>query len=316
LVALYKQHVERWSYRRLVQEAMRLAHGLAAAGIGRDEPVALMGENRPEWIVACLAVIRAGAVPVDVQFGDEALTHVLNDSDARLLFTTHERAGRLERLDIREELKRPVLLDGREDEESSLRHWQTDEVKAFPAVDPDARAALFYTSGTTGRPKGVPLSHRNLTFQLATLLDTGLVTEHDRVLLPLPLHHVYAFAIGMLGPMAFGLPIAMPSATSGPKRVRRRRHPGRSPPSIRRTISCRLRYRPKRSERSLKRSNSYEASSAPGRREDRSYGIRLLRHARGNPDMELGRNLSDRRELRSRKAEEYCHRVSQPHCGQ
>ena len=61
-----------------------------------------------------------------------------------------------------------------------------------------------------------------------------------------------------------------------------------------------------------RRQRTQEAPSAPARREARSHGIRLMRHGRGNPDTELGRNLSDRREARSRKAEEYCNRESLP----
>jgi long-chain acyl-CoA synthetase len=79
---------------------------------------------------------------------------------------------------------------------------------------------LFYTSGTTGAAKGVPLSHSNLVFQLDTLLGAGLVTGEDRVLLPLSLYHVYPFVMGTLTPLAAGLPIVMPHSLTGPQLVR------------------------------------------------------------------------------------------------
>ena len=81
-------------------------------------------------------------------------------------------------------------------------------------------AALFYTSGTTGPPKGVPLTHGNLTFQINTLAGIGLVTPGDRVCLPLPLHHVYPFVVGLLTPLALGLPLVLPHALTGPQIVR------------------------------------------------------------------------------------------------
>ena len=76
---------------------------------------------------------------------------------------------------------------------------------------PDEIAALFYTSGTTGPPKGVPLSHGNIAFNLDALLALNLVGPGDRVLLPLPLHHSYPFIVGTLTPLVAGAAIVMPS---------------------------------------------------------------------------------------------------------
>ena len=96
-------------------------------------------------------------------------------------------------------------------------------------------AALFYTSGTTGAAKGVPLSHANLVFQIDTLLGAYLVSEDDRVLLPLPLHHVYPFVKGMPRRWRRGFahrlaPIAYGSAT-GARPEGRRGHPDRRRPA-------------------------------------------------------------------------------------
>src|SRR5207237_490319 len=68
----------------------------------------------------------------------------------------------------------------------------------LPASRADDPAVLFYTSGTTGPPKGVPLTHGNIASQLDTVAEMQVMTGADRVLLPLPLHHVYPFVIGML----------------------------------------------------------------------------------------------------------------------
>jgi long-chain acyl-CoA synthetase len=90
----------------------------------------------------------------------------------------------------------------------------------IPSIEPGDGAALFYTSGTTGEAKGVPLSHANLAFQIDGLLGADLVSEEDRVLLPLPLHHVYPFVMGMLTPLAAGLPVVLPQSLTGPQLVR------------------------------------------------------------------------------------------------
>jgi long-chain acyl-CoA synthetase len=221
VLALHKEEIEHWSYVELADHARRLARGLVERGVGRGDHVALQAGNRPEWIAACLGVIWAGAVvvPLDVQMGDAMLAHALEDSDAGYFFTSAEGADRLEHLDTKG-APEPILLDAGEDDERSWRRLLSDGDAELPELEPEDSAALFYTSGTTGTAKGVPLSHGNLKFQLDTLLDAHLLTEDDRILLPLPLHHVYPFVIGMLTPLCAGLPIVMPHALTGPQLVR------------------------------------------------------------------------------------------------
>ncbi len=223
VLALHKEDDERWAYAELADHARRLAGGLNRAGVGRGDHVALFAGNQVEWIVACLGVIGAGAVvvPLDAQIDDALLGHALNDSGAGFIFTTAEGADRLERLDV-EAAPQPILLDAGEDDERGWRRLLADRdaEAALASPEEEDRAALFYTSGTTGTAKGVPLSHRNLTFQLNTLLEADLLIEDDRVMLPLPLHHVYPFVIGMLTPLAAGLPVIMPHALTGPQIIR------------------------------------------------------------------------------------------------
>ena len=86
-----------WSYLMLSDHVERLARGLIEHGTKAGDRLAISARNRPEWIAACLASLRSGAVvvPLDTQLSDEALRHALRDSGARLLFTTGAEAGRL-----------------------------------------------------------------------------------------------------------------------------------------------------------------------------------------------------------------------------
>jgi len=97
IVALQKEGIDLWSYRKLSDHVVRLAASLAEAGLCRGERVAILAGNSPEWVVACLAVIQTGgvAVPLDVQLAANALNQVLKDSGVRLVFTT---SGNLQRL--------------------------------------------------------------------------------------------------------------------------------------------------------------------------------------------------------------------------
>lgn len=199
----------------LFGDARRLAAGLAGR-LQRGDTVALFGPDRPEWIAAALAAIHAGMVvlPLDVQASSENLAHMLADSGARLVFTTEDRSERLTGAGI------PlVLLDAPADDPRGLGALMA-EPAALPEPAPEDPAALFYTSGTTGLPKGVPLTHANLAFQLNAIAATGLLQPGDRVALPLPLHHVYPFVMGVLTPVAMGLPLVIPQALTGPQVVR------------------------------------------------------------------------------------------------
>ena len=221
VMALHKEDAVRWSYRELADNVRRLACGLIEAGVGRGDYTALLAANRPEWIAACLATIGAGAVvvPLDVQLGDGELSYALDDSSAGFIFTTSDQTERLEHLDV-EATPKLILLDVDEDDERSWRRLLSERDAELPRLEPDDPAALFYTSGTTGTTKGVPVSHANLAFQLDTLLEADLVSEEDRILLPLPLHHVYPFVMGMLTPLTIGLAIVMPQSLTGPQLVR------------------------------------------------------------------------------------------------
>ncbi len=217
LVAFGARERREWTYGHLARTVRELAAGLASAGLEPGARVALFAPDGPEWIASALAVIRAGGVvvPLDAQLTDDALAHTLIDSAARLVFTTANRADRVVRL---ASATRIVLLDAAEGRAS----WR--ELRGSTELLPERRdadpAALFYTSGTTGPPKGVPLSHGNLTFQIDTLAGIGLVIPGDRVCLPLPLHHVYPFVVGLLTPLALGLPLVLPHALTGPQIVR------------------------------------------------------------------------------------------------
>jgi long-chain acyl-CoA synthetase len=217
IIAFDKREADVWSFGRLTAEISQLAQALTAM-LEPGEAVALFGPTSKEWIVAALAAIRAGAIalPIDVQTDDEGIAHILADSGARHIFTTVKHAERLMKLGKPRHVK-PILFE-------ELARFELDrpvlENRELPDLQPQDRAALFYTSGTTGKPKGVPLTHANLCYQIETIARQELVTAADRVLLPLPLHHVYPFVVGMLAPLALGLPIVLPHALTGPQVAR------------------------------------------------------------------------------------------------
>lgn len=93
-------------------------------------------------------------------------------------------------------------------------------VSAAVPVNPGDTAVLFYTSGTTGMPKGVPLKHSNMLLQLDAIAGMDLLKPYDRLIMPLPLFHVYPLNVGLLVPLSMGLTVIMPQAITGPEIMR------------------------------------------------------------------------------------------------
>ena len=199
------------SFADLSERIARRRGELLGRGLGKGDRVAIAASNGPCWIEICLAVVDAGAVavPVDASLDKETLAHVLSDADPALVFADDRRRDSVETA-----LKGNASVLGLDADPDA---GATDGAEArVPALRPEDEALLFYTSGTTGPPKGVPLSHANLLFELDRLLEMDLMRQGERLLLPLPLHHVYPFVVGLLAPLLYGVGVVLPRSLTGP----------------------------------------------------------------------------------------------------
>src|SRR5437016_6788314 len=221
LVVFGRKDRQQWCFKKLAACVRSFANGLIRHDFESGDTFAIFAENSAQWIAAALGIIRAGMiiVPLDVQLGDKTLAHTLEASKARAIITTQKRVKRIEKLGLKQKPKL-ILLDAEEDNEQSWERLLKVEETELPSVRADDEAVLFYTSGTTGPPKGVPLSHGNITSQLEAITGLQVMSETDRVLLPLPLHHVYPFVIGMLAPLTLGLTLVLPFSLSGQQLLR------------------------------------------------------------------------------------------------
>ncbi len=221
IIAMRRHRVETWSGAGLSDRAERLAAGFLEAGLKPGMHAILFASSRPEWIATCFGLILAGAVPVpiDTQMTDRDLAVVLEDSQAKWIFTTTGLLRRLDDIEASHDRIR-VLLDGEPTDPRDWRRYLAERPRELPKASAEDRAVLFYTSGTSGPPKGVPLTHRNVASNLKSLIDVKLVDARDRVLLPLPLHHVYPFSIGIFIPLNSGSAIVLPFSLTGPQILR------------------------------------------------------------------------------------------------
>ncbi|MDA8437976.1 MAG: long-chain fatty acid--CoA ligase [Propionibacterium sp.] len=190
------------TYREFDASIRATARAVVGAGIERGDRVAIFAPNSPEWSEVDLATLLVGAVPVPIYATStpEQVSHIVNDSGARLLF-----AGSASELDrVRRahtpNLERVVTLAATGDAHvPSLREFR-DRATARPDLDavvterfedagPDDLASIIYTSGTTGDPKGVMLPHRALVSQVHALDRFFDITPDDHSLCFLPLSH-------------------------------------------------------------------------------------------------------------------------------
>ncbi len=206
LLAFAGERAEETSFAALASRAQGLGRDLVRRGIGPGSCVAIVAPNSASWIVAFWAIVATGAtaIPIDAQTEDDDLDHRLEFTKCRLVFTTAARAARIKCAAIALDRELPSAANGS---------------APFARQKPDDVAVLLFTSGTTGTPKAVPLTHANLLSNVNAILAAGLAGAKDRALVPLPLHHAYPLTVGMMTGLACGTTLVLPSGVSGPELI-------------------------------------------------------------------------------------------------
>lgn len=203
-----------WSSAELRERALRVAAGLANMGIGRGDIVALIAANSPAYVAILLGTVLCGAtaMPLDPQHGLTELKRILDESGCRVVFLGSALAPALSSFGA----ARHFIIDEDEGLPSGWTSLSTAESTTLPPVAATDVALLVYTSGTTGRPKPVPLTHMNINACIDGLMAQGMIDPGDCALVPLPLHHVYPLVVGTLSPLAAGACVVFPESLTGP----------------------------------------------------------------------------------------------------
>ena len=212
---------QRLTWAELSQEADAVARGLWSLGIRRGDRVGLWSTNCIEWIVMHMGCARAGAALVNVNpaYRSHELQFTLTRSRMKALFLWHrdKRADYEEILDrarhgLSLELAHTIYFDSPD--------WLAlksapGELPAHVAVDDVAN--IQYTSGTTGLPKGVMLTHHNIVNNGQFLAAGFHYSEQDKIVVPVPLFHCYGCVIGTMSAVNSGAAIILPNWTFDPR---------------------------------------------------------------------------------------------------
>ncbi|MBF9030863.1 AMP-binding protein [Rhodobacterales bacterium HKCCE3408] len=234
--AIFRATGDRWTWRDFAGRVDRLATGLLDSGLAPGDRVGIWAPNRPEWLLTQFASARAGLILVNINpaYRPFELAYALKKTGCRALVTAErfktsdyiamlaEIAPELPsatpgmlRSDALPDL-RLVLTCGAENHPGCRRF---DEVAAAPAdparldaipLHPDDAINIQFTSGTTGRPKGATLTHRNIVNNANFVTHAMAFTETDSLCIPVPFYHCFGMVMGTLGCATKGATMVIP----------------------------------------------------------------------------------------------------------
>ncbi len=194
--------VERYTYRELYAAVDRWAGAFQRLGLQKGDRIAFFLGNRPEFVIAYLAVIRIGGVmvPVNLRYRKREINHILHDCTAKILLTEAAQQPVLDELEQEDlaAVERVLLVD-------EAQSWLDDAAEPSPVlVQGEELALIMYTSGTTGRSKGAMITHNNVLATVTGLLSAWAWDREDVILLPLPLFHTHGLMVGLHCALAAG----------------------------------------------------------------------------------------------------------------
>ncbi|MCG8473998.1 MAG: AMP-binding protein [Cytophagales bacterium] len=221
------------TYSEVEDQVRKLACRLLMLGIRKKDRVAILSENRTEWIIAELAVLYIGAisVPLSAKIEENSELHFkFSHSGCRFAFASGLQLPKIRRIreslpdletviifDRLHDLKEGELYIDDELSEGTSCNWKQELQMRRDQISGETIASICYTSGTTSDPKGIILTHKNFTTNVAQSAELmQSISDKDRTLLILPLDHSFSHTAGIYGIMAKGAMMAFPQVGPTP----------------------------------------------------------------------------------------------------
>ena len=213
------------TYKEFGEKVHSVSNFLKENGIVKNDKVAILSENQPNWSVCYFAIVSIGAiaVPIMTEFHPSEVHHILRHSESKAIFVSSKLFNRLDEFD-HEALSTKILVDDLliippQTKSDILKDFlsggkkELEKIKfaakkfvglANEEVKEDDLAAILYTSGTTGHSKGVMLTHKNIVSDAISTLGFVTLDTHDKMLSILPLFHTIESTLGLVTPMLCG----------------------------------------------------------------------------------------------------------------
>lgn len=192
-----------YTYAQFRTKVMEISHNLSRYGISAGDKVAILSQNMPNWTVAMFSTVTFGRVMVPIlpDSSESEITNILTHSDTKVLFVSSRLRNKVSqecvnRLTLLIELD-TLKITKRDDTAFTCEGWVSEP-------QPDSLASIIYTSGTSGKAKGVMLSHRNMCHNIIAASHVFKARSTDRWLSILPMPHTYEMAFSLLYPLYVG----------------------------------------------------------------------------------------------------------------
>ncbi|HTY35920.1 MAG TPA: long-chain fatty acid--CoA ligase [Bacteroidota bacterium] len=208
------------------------ALGLASLGVKKNDTVAIISENRPEWVVADMGIVALGAVDVPIYptLTPPQIAYILNDAGVSIVIVSNAlQLGKILKIESEVGTLRRIIVMNEKLDQRNDRTITFSEVLSIgeefeklnrsfyretaARVTPEDLLTIIYTSGTTGNPKGVMLTHHNLCSNMKAAADTIPLNDADTLLSFLPLCHSFERMAGYYTAMACGATVAYAEST-------------------------------------------------------------------------------------------------------
>ncbi len=210
------------AYSELDEAVTKFAAGLYKLGISKGDHIALLLGNSPQFIIGMYGALRAGAtvIPINPIYSQDEMSYILNNADVKVVVALNSLVPLLEKIDSELTSVKHYIVCETEANDKKLESRTlaiSPKITAFtqlitegdllfqgPELDENDTAIILYTSGTTGKPKGAMLSHKNLFANARDISAYLKMTEEDYVVTTLPMFHVFSLTVVLNAPLMCG----------------------------------------------------------------------------------------------------------------
>ncbi len=205
-----------YSYREFHDEVCKTANYLLGTGIGPGDRVATVSFNHSDVVIQYFATFLIGAVvvPINVNEDDKRITYILQNSDTKLAFVRDQFVERMKSIQAQARNVKTLVQVGKK-VDATLPHLQSEITKQSSQCKPPKppsqqdEGLIVYTSGTTGLPKGVVLTQYNLLVDAMAIVEWHRLSEDQRVMCVLPIHHVNGIVVTLIAPLYCGAGVVL-----------------------------------------------------------------------------------------------------------